>query len=99
RLLPIADDVIDLVHAGESFRIDLRRAAGDDDLRAGPRAPRAPDGLPRLPHALAGHGASVDDHRLAEPGGARMLTHDFGFVGIEPAAEGDDLDIWHLAAY
>ena len=25
-----------------------------------------------------------------KPGGAGMLAHDFGFVGVQPAAEGDD---------
>ena len=63
ELLLIADDVIDLVHGGEPAGIDLRRAAGDDDLGVGALAPRAADRLARLAHRLRGHRAGVDDHR------------------------------------
>jgi hypothetical protein len=27
-----------------------------------------------------------------------MLAHDLGLIGVEPATEGDDLDIRHVAA-
>ena len=53
ELLLIADDVIDLGHGGEARGIDLRRAAGDDDLGVGPLAARLADRLPRLAHRLA----------------------------------------------
>ncbi len=94
-LLLIADDVVDLVHGGEAGGIDLRGAAGDDDLGVGPRAADLADRLARLAHGLTRHGASVDDHGVAEPRRVRMLAHDLGFIGVEPAAEGDDLDIRH----
>jgi hypothetical protein len=95
ELLLIADDVIDFLHRREARRIDLRRAAGDDDLGLGAFAARPPDRLPGLAHRLAGHRASIDDHRAGKPGGARMLAHDFGLIGVEPAAEGDDLKVGH----
>ena len=95
ELFLIADDVIDLVHGGEAGRIDLRRAAGDDDLGVGPLAARPPDGLPRLAHRLGGHGAGIDDHRRRQPGGGRLLAHDLELVGVEPAAESDDLKLRH----
>ena len=93
RLLLIADDVIDLVHGGEAVRIDLRGAAGHHDLGVGAHPPRPPNSLARLAHGLGRHRAGVDDHRVAHSGGVGMLAHDFGLIGIEPAAEGDDLDI------
>ena len=57
-------------------------------------AARLADRLARLAHGLAGDGAGVEDDRaaveLAEPGGLRLAAHHLGFVGVEPAAEGDD---------
>src|SRR5581483_8104566 len=58
-LLPIADDVIDLLHAGEEIGIDLGGAAGHHDLGAGVGALRLPDRLPRLAHGFARHRAGV----------------------------------------
>ena len=79
-------------------RVDLRGAAGDDDLGFRMLTARLANRLPRLAHAFRRHRAGVDDHRGPEPGVAGMLAHDLGFVGIEPAAEGDDLDLRHVAA-
>ena len=95
EFLPIADDVIDLVHGGEAGRIDLGGAAGNDDLCLRPPAACLADRLARLTHGLGGHRASIDDHRVGQPGGAGMRAHDFGLIGVEPATEGDDVDIRH----
>ena len=93
ELLLIADDVIDLVHRSEAGRIDLRGAAGDYDPGVRPLAARLTDRLPGLTHRLRRHRAGVDDHRVGQPRGARMRAHDFGLIGVQPAAESDDLDI------
>jgi len=47
--------------------------------------------------ALAGNGARVYQDGIVEPGRFRLGSHHFGFVGIEPAAEGDDFDTAHRA--
>jgi hypothetical protein len=93
KLLAVADHPVDLGHRGVTLGRDLRGAAGDDDPRPGARAARLADRLARLALGLGGDRAGVDDDRIGEPGGARMLAHDLRFVGIEAAAEGDDLGL------
>src|SRR6185369_5967016 len=94
-LFLIADDVIDLVHGSEARWIDLRRTACHHDLGIGTLAPRLHDRLPRLAHGLRRHRAGIDDHRVVEARGVGVLSHDLRLIGIEPAAEGDELDIRH----
>ena len=48
--------------------------------------------LARLPHGLGRHRAGVDDDGVVEPGRRRGVADHLGLVGVEPAAEGDDLD-------
>src|SRR5262249_20838292 len=93
----IADDVINLYHGGKTLRIDLRGAAGHDDLGVRVLAPRLANGLTSLAHALLCDGASVDDHRRAEGGVGGMLAHDFGLVSSEPARERADFDLRPVA--
>ena len=50
------------------------------------------DRLPRLPHGFRRHRAGVDDDRVVETGARRLRADHFRLVGVEPAAEGDDLD-------
>jgi hypothetical protein len=90
--------VIDFLHGGEAGRIDLGGAAGDDDLGLGAVAAGFSDRLSRLAHGLRRHRAGVDDHRLFEPGGVGLRAHDFGFIDVEPATEGDDVEIRHVSA-
>ena len=81
------------VHAGQlrpRRRIDLRRAAGDHDARTWPLARRATDRLARLALRLGRHRAGVDDHRVGQSGG--VAAHHLALVGVQPAAEGEDLD-------
>ena len=95
-LLLIADDVVDLrpwrrkrpgsICAAQPVTTILASGRSRRALRIACRAWRT---------ALRRHRAGVDDHRAVEPGGVRMLAHDLRFVGVEPAAEGDDLDIRH----
>ena len=95
ELLLIADDVVDLVHGGEARGIDLRRAAGDDDLGVGMLAPGSPDRLARLAHRSAVTAQVLTITAPVEPGVGCMLAHDLRFIGIEPATEGDDVEIGH----
>ena len=71
-------------------RLDLRRAAGDDDARARALAPELADGLRGLAHGLRRDGAGVDDDGVVEPGRSGVAAHHLQLVGIEPAAQGDD---------
>ena len=80
---------------GEIRGLGLRRAAGDDDAGFRVLAPRLADRLAGLAHGLAGHRAGVEDDGAAigrQPGLFGLAAHDFGFVGVEPAAEGDDVE-------
>ncbi len=91
-LLGIADDEVGLVHFRESLGLDLRGAAGDDDLRLRTLAPHLANGLARLPHCLAGHGAGVDDDGVSETRLFGMPLRHFAFVSVQAAAKGDDID-------
>ena len=101
QLLLVAEHEVDLVHGREARRVGLRGAAGDDDPRARILAARLADRLLGLAHGLGRHGAGVEDHRavlqLAQARRRRLAAHDFRLVGVEPAAEGDDVDA-HQAA-
>ena len=63
-LVRIADHLGHLRHRGERLRIELGRAAGDDDPLVRRLAMRAADGLARLAHGFVGDGAAVDDDRV-----------------------------------
>ena len=92
RLLGIADHVVGLDHIREGAGLDLRGAAGDDDLGAGPLAARLADRLPRLAHGLGRHRAGVDDDGAVEPGLLGKLLRHLALEAVQPAAERDDLD-------
>ena len=86
ELFLIAEHAVDLGHGGESLRLDLRRAAGDDDARAGPLAADAADRLARLAHGLRRHRAGVDHHGIVEAGGAasRRITSNSKVLSRQP---------------
>ena len=92
HLVVIADDAIDLGHAGEHFGLCLRRAAGHHDPRLRPLALQPADRLPRLRHGFVGDRAAVDDDDIGEPGASRLAGDHLGFEGVETAAEGDEFD-------
>ena len=92
KLLLIAEDEIDLGHAGEARRVDLRRAAGDDDLRRRPFPPRPADRLARLSHRFCRDGTRVDQDGVAKPGLRRLDPHDLRLERVEAAAESEDVD-------
>src|SRR3546814_17294075 len=79
----------DLGHGGEACGIDLRRAAGDDDLGVGVLAPRLADRLARLAPGLAGAGAGVHDAGVVESCSLGVAARDLVFVGVEAEAAGD----------
>ena len=68
ELLRVAEHAGDFGHRREQLRLDLRRAAGDDDARVRPFALEAADALPRLAHGFRRHRAGVDHHRIVEAG-------------------------------
>ena len=92
QLLLVAEHAIDLGHVGEVCGVGLRRAAGDHDARVRPLAAELADGLARLAHRFAGHRAGVDDHRIGDAAAAALRRITSDSVGVEPAAEGDDVD-------
>ena len=59
---------------------------------SGPLAAKPADGLARLPHRFAGDRAGVDDHGIGNAGGVGLAADHLRLVGVEPAAEGDDID-------
>ncbi len=64
----------------------------------GPLAAQRPDGLARLTHRLRRHRAGIDHDGVGEAGALRLAADHFRFGGIEPAAEGDDVDAHRHAA-
>ena len=79
RLLVVADDERHLRHGRETLRLDLRRAAGDDDAGIRPVAGDPADRLPGLPRRLGRHRAGVDDDEAAVAGGLGVALHRLRF--------------------
>jgi len=92
HLLLVADDRVDFVHFGIARRRDLGGTPGHDELCIGTFSAQASDRLPRLTLCLGGHGAGVDHDGVRETSLGRIAAYDFGFVGVETAAKGDDVD-------
>ena len=88
----VAQDVIHFGHGGEGLRIELGRAAGDDDARQGIALTVLADFLTRLAHRFAGHRAGVDHDGRIETGPTAMGTHHLALIGVQPAAEIDNLE-------
>ena len=88
----VADDAVDLGHCSETLGLCLRRATGDDDALMRPLALQAADRLPCLPHSFRGYGAGIDDDRVADAARNGLAQDDLRLVGVEPAAECDDVD-------
>ena len=91
EFLGVAQHDIDFRHVGIGRGVDLGGTAGHDDPRIGILAPGPADGLAGLALRLGCDGAGVDDHGVGQPGFVGMLSHDLGFIGIQTAAECDDL--------
>ena len=87
----------DLGHVGEGCGCRLRGTARDDDPRPRTLPLELADGLARLAHRLRRHRAGVDHDRIGQLGRCRLATDHFRLVGIEPAAEGDDINRHCLA--
>src|SRR5229473_2680436 len=96
-LLLVAQHQCDFRHVGEGFGFGLRRAARDHDGRVGILALELADRLARLPHRLRRHRAGIDDDRIGEPGRLRLAADHLRLIGVEPAAEGDDIDAHWVA--
>ena len=92
RLFRITQDKVDLGHGRKRRRIDLCRAAGDN--QAGVRAfpPCLANGLTRLANSLRRHSTGVEDHRVFKAILGGTGADDLALIGIKPAAEGDNID-------
>ena len=98
----IADDVIDLSQGGEGGWIDLRGAAGDHDVRVWDASRRDL----RIACLAWRTVSDVTAHVLTiiawpKPAASRMIADDIELIRVQPAAEGDDLnilDMWRLLA-
>ena len=97
-LLLVAQYQRDLGHIGKGFRLGLRRAARDHDAHRGTLALEPANGLARLAHRLRRHRAGVDDDRLDHACRLCLAADHFRLIGVEPAAEGDDVDAHPVAA-
>src|SRR4051812_11266761 len=91
HLLFVAENKRDLGHLCEGFRLGLCRAAGDDDRRVRALACEPADRLARLAHRLGGHRAAIDDDCVFDAGRRGVAADHLGLVGVQSAAEGDDL--------
>ena len=96
-LLLVAQHQCDLRHVGEGFGFGLRRAARDHDGRVGMLALELADRLARLPHRLRRDRARIDDDHIGKPGRLRLAADHLRLIGVEPAAEGDDIDAHWVA--
>src|SRR5215831_6844666 len=96
-LLLVAQHQCDLRHVREGFGFGLRRAARDHDGRAGMLALELADRLARLPHRLRRDRAGIDDDHIGKPGCLRLAADHLRLIGVEPAAEGDDIDAHWVA--
>src|ERR1700682_5465494 len=94
----VAKHLIGLGHGGESLRLGLRRAAGNDDFGEWPLAGQRADWLARLAYRFGGDGAGVDHHGIVEPRALGFAADHFRLGCVEPAAEGDDLDAHDAAS-
>src|SRR5271155_1337625 len=91
----VVEHEVDLAERGVALWREGRGAAGDDDPRLGMLAPRPPDRLARLALGFGGHRAGVDNNRIAEPRAFGGAADDVAFERVEPATEGDDLEVRH----
>ncbi len=91
ELFAVSQHEIDFGHRGIGIRLGLGGAARDDDPGGRVGAARLADGLTRLAHGLPRHGAGVDDHGVAQTRLGCARADRLGFIGVEAAAESDDL--------
>jgi hypothetical protein len=97
HLLLVAQDQRDLRHLREGLGCDLRGAAGHHDRRAGTLALETADGLARLPDGLLRHRTGSDNDGIGQAGTLRLAADHLALIGIEPAAEGDDINAHRFA--
>src|SRR5262249_61996190 len=96
-LLLVAQHQCDLRHVREGFGLGLRRAARAHAGRGGMLALDLADRLARLPHRLRRDRAGIDDDHIGKPGCLRLAADHLRLIGVEPAAEGDDIDAHWVA--
>ena len=93
ELLRIADNVVGFDHLGESLRLGLRRAAGDDDLSpAGARGAALRIACRACRTASAVTAQVLTMIASSSPALSGFAADHLALGGVQPAAEGDDLD-------
>jgi hypothetical protein len=83
--------MIDLGHIGKALRVELRRAACDNNAGVGIVFLGAPNRAAGLAHGFIGHSAAIDNDAIAQIIIAGMGRHNAAFIGIKPAAQRDNL--------
>ena len=80
---------MDLRHACEGGRIDLRRTAGDHDGCVRPFARGLADRLPSLGDGFSRHRAGIDHDHVLKAGALSMTFDHLGLMGVQPASKRD----------
>ncbi len=93
----IAQHAVDFCHRGIGLGLHLRGAARDQDAARGVLALELADGLARLAHRFGRHGAGVDHHGVAQLRLAGAQPDRLALIGIEAAAERDDVQRHNLS--
>src|SRR5215213_3239178 len=88
----------DLWHFYEGLRLGLRRTARHHDFRTSAHSGQPADALARLPNRFRRDRAGVHHDGVFEAGADGGVADHLGFVGVEAAAECDDLDAHATAA-
>ena len=96
QLLLITQNSVNFLHVSKFSWVQLRRAAGNNDSGIRSLSPGLSDRLARLTHRFISNGASVDDHRIAQPGCLRLISHHLRLIGVQATAEIDYARITHV---
>ena len=95
----VADNALDLRHSRKSLCFGLRSTTSNDDTCMRLFALETAYGLPGLTNRFRGHRARVDHNGIINAGSGCCASNDFQLVGVQPAAEGDDVDAHDAPAF
>src|SRR5262245_61189313 len=99
ELFFVADDAVDFRHRRENLCFGLRSTASDNDTGIRSLALETAYGLPGLTHRFRGHRAGIHHNRAVNAGSGCGPSNDFRLVGVQSAAEGDDVDAHDAPAF
>ncbi len=86
HLFRIADDMVDLVHCSECFRLCLRGTARDDQARIGVFTAHTANFLAGLAYCLCRDRAGIDHNGVGDASLFGQILHRLRFIGIQPTA-------------